>query len=384
MTNDETQKTKSLAKIALFLGGVICVFIAAAMTNYVIDPTGAFFQRERILRPAIAPTVAQMERVIKRDEKGCNDILIGTSVVLVLDTTTLPQKTCKLAFYGKGIQSYIKGIQILVDQGIDINHMIMFISYDQFYNQARFDYDISYIYGLDYPSDWYEKLFYLKTLLLLDLYETFFQMSQPAREDQFPKWNEDLQLTDLSIFSSIKYRWDTTVPNVPWPSQDARNQAIESLGPSTLVTENRDYQPVAFKALLGQVVALSEKHDFTITFVRPPNFYKNIAATHKQEFFDSYRQLLEISPYYDFSFDIQYLRDPALWIDMNHYNQDVAARVMQDLKTHGQAAPTFGKMVTKDNIDAHLKTLEQDVYTYFIDVKPYPPNTLIHETWLQK
>ena len=146
--------------------------------------------------------------------------------------------------------------------------MIMFISYDQFYNQARFDYDISYIYGLDYPSDWYEKLFYLKTLLLLDLYETFFQMSQPAREDQFPKWNEDLQLPDLSIFSSIKYRWDTTTPNVPWPSQDARNQAIESLGPSTLVTENRDYQPEAFKALLGQVVALSEK----------PRFHNHIRA----------------------------------------------------------------------------------------------------------
>lgn len=383
MTNNKPQENRCFSKIVLFLGSVVCVFIFSAIANYVIDPTGAFFQREPILRPAIAPTVGQVKRVINGDEPGCQDFLIGTSVVLVLDTTSLTQKTCKLVFYGKGIQSYIKGVKTLLDHGVQIDHLIVFISYDHFYNQSRFAYDISYIYGLDYPRGLYETLFYFKTLFFLDLYETAKQLYIPSNDSQFPIWNKDLRKTDLTAFEGLKYRWDISTPFVPWPSQEARNRGIEGLGPSTLVTENRDYEPEAFKALLRELVALSEWHQFDVTFVRPPNFYKNVAATHKQEFFDSYRQILEISPYYDFSYAIQYLRDPALWLDMNHYNKEVAKRIMRDLKNREVSAPDFGKVITKDNIDAHLKTLEEDIYQYFIDVKPYPPNTLIHDTWLK-
>ncbi len=379
---DEKFKKKDqvvMAHLKAFFITIPCVFIIVAMTNALIDPSGIFFNRDRILRPLSSTAWLPMQRLVDGKET-CHHFVFGTSRILVWDTTLLSNKPCKLSYPAKGLQSFIKGINTLIDHNIRIDSLVVTVERAAHYNQDRFSYKQSASLGLDYPSNVYDRIFAMKTLLYSNTYSNIETLLSEPKFEQYLR--KSYYKSDQHHFRQLRYRWRVGETHLLWDKPEDHVAAVNGVSAYPGVQQYRRYQPDKVISILGEIDALSKDHDFDVTYVRAPIFLKNIVATNKDEFFDAYKKLADFTSFYDFSYDVEYLKAPELWVDYSHYNKDVAARMLRNIGRR-PSEMSWGKYISNDNIDAHLKLFEENLYTYFINLKPHPPNTVIDESWLK-
>ena len=381
VNNEQLEKFGGAAiQIRAFFLTVFLIFISIPSINWIIDPSGLFFNRDRILKPYMSINWFPIKQIIERNEV-CDSLIFGTSRILIWDTSPLSSQSCKTPYMGKGMQSFVAGIKTIAEHDIKIGDVYITIERAMFYNQERFTYKRSAMLNLDYPSNYSENIFAFKTLLYTNTYSNIQEFLKEPSPDQYPVWKQNLYDSNLGQFQHLIYRWEAGLQHIKWKSSKERIQNVYRLPPYEVVTEYRDYDSGTVLSLLAEIKALSSKYNFNVTYIRAPIFIKNIVATNKEEFFDAYRQLVSHAPYYDFSYDIEYLKDPSLWIDSSHYNKAVSDQIIYNLHK-GNSGMDFGKYVTKDNIEEHLKKFEENIYQSFINVKPLPPNTIIHKSWL--
>ena len=381
MTNERpTNQHNSPKRIKQFFITVFCVFFIIASINLWIDPSGIFFNRDRIIEPRSSTAWLPMKLVIDRKEE-CHNFIFGTSRIYSWDTTPLREKTCKFSYPAKALQSFHSGLNTLINHQIKINNVIITVERAAFYNQEQFGYKKSAALGLDYPSNLMETVFAIKTLLYTNTHSNIQKYFSEPIESEYQR--ENFQKSDERIFRQLIYRWEPEFKNVKWKTSQEHTDAVNSAKAYSGVDLYRNYEPLPAINLLKKINGLSKKHNFKVTYIRAPIFIKNIVATNKTEFFDAYRRLANTTPYYDFSYDINYLKKPSLWIDYSHYKKGVAELIINDLNKKTTELQ-FGKYITKNNVDIHLAQFEKNIYKYFIDLKPYPPNTVIHSSWLKQ
>ena len=377
MTQNTTAKHSPAQNVKIFFIVVFFMFAFVPAVNFFIDPSGIFFNRDRILDPDFATSWIPMEKILNREET-CNSYIFGTSRIVVWDTNSLPGKPCKMSYPGKGLQSFLRDIKTLIKNGIEINNVIVTVGVQSFYNNERYLYEKSASISLDYPSTIKQAAFAYKTILYANTYTNIEKFISKPETGQY--WKKSFRDSDQDRFRQLKYRWELDKKHVKWNNPQEHTDAVNSIEAHPWVLQYRDYQPEQTLDIIREMILLSEQHNFKITFLKAPILLKNIVATDKNEFLDHYKRLAEVTPYYDFSHDIAYLKNPSLWMDYTHYKKKIADMMVADLNKNGQEMQ-LGKLVTKQNVDAHTSQLEKNVYQHFINTPPLPPNTIIDPSW---
>jgi|GEM_PF-2875321 len=376
-----TDKQCALINIKAFFITVAAVLALVPLINLYIDPSGIFFNRARIIAPAASANWTPMRHIIEGKEK-CHAFAFGTSRMLTWDTNELPNKPCKIMYPGKGMQSFLRGIKTLIKHNIKLNTVYITVERGAFYNQKRFGYKQSSAQSLDYPSNYNEIIFAYKTLLYANTFSNIKKILEKPTIYQYPAWDKFFREPNAVLFRHLIFRWESDLGHIKWKSNQERVNAIYNLPPYASVTAYRDYKPETIAKIIKEINFLAQKHNFKVIYIRAPIFVKNIVATDKNEFFDAYKLLANLTPFYDFSYDIKYSNNPSLWIDSVHYNKSVATLVTDNLGRNNSEM-TFGAYITKDNINAHITQFEENVHTNFLNKKPYPPNTEINKSWLK-
>lgn len=377
-----TQKTKTelspAQNVKVFFIVVFLMFAIVPAVNFFIDPTGIFFKRERILDPDFATSWIPMEKILAREEV-CKSYVFGTSRIVVWDTNALPGKPCKMSYPGKGLQSFLRDLKTLIDNGVEIERIIITVGVQSFYNHERYLYEKAASISLDYPSTLHQAAFAYKTILYANTFTNIEKLISKPEIGQY--WKKSFRESDQDRFRQLKYRWEPDKKNVKWNNPQEHTDAVNSIEAHPWVLQYRDYQPQQALDIIQEIISLSKRHNFHIKFIKAPVLLKNIVATNKNEFLDHYKQLAEITPYYDFSYNIEFLKAPSLWIDYTHYKKKISDMMVADLNTN-QNEMRLGKLINRNNVDAHISQLEENIYKHFINTKPLPPNTIIDPSWL--
>ena len=382
-TKELENNNLKIRSIKAFFTTVLCVFLVIPLLNFLLDPSGLFFYRERIIELDMASSWVATKQLIDGEET-CPNIIFGTSRIMPWDTSKTPDQLCKLSYPAKGLQSFVRDIKTLIKHDVELNKVIVTLGVDAFYNQERYTYQSEASEFLDYPSNFSEKIYGYKTLLyantLPNIEKTLLEPTvKQLLKKHFRGPNQD------KWFAQFRYKWRThnlVVYDEEWDSEEQRANAIYNMKPQPWVTEYQSYQPETAVKIIKEIIALSKEHQFSVTFIRAPVFTKNIAANDKDEFFDMYKKIANVTDFYDFAYDIKFSKNPSLWIDYTHYRKKVAYLMLD--KLYGNSDTEFGKVITKDNVDQHIDLFEQNMYEFFIDVKPHPPKTVIDESWIQR
>lgn len=375
--NTETE-TKNKSTVKAFFLSSFFIFLMIPTINIVIDPTTVFFNKKRILEPHLSMTWLPLQQVIS-SKTDCTAFLFGTSKILPWDTNKLNQRPCKLSYPAKGVQSYERALRILIAHGIKIDHVIITIEREMFYNQENFGYVSSAESGLEYPENYQEILYALRTILFANTWTNIQNFFAPPHEEEY--WRPHFRLPSETILRELHYRWEPGREQEKFANRQEHEKAINEIPSLWRVSKYDDYQPEQAMQSLKNIVSLAAQHNIKLVIVRPPTFVKNIAASEKNSFLDAYRQLAEIVGFIDFSYDIAYLSKPHLWIDSVHYRREVAKIIMENLNARPDDME-FGRYVTSENIEQHLQEFESNMYKNFINNTPHPPNTLIHKSWV--
>lgn len=369
--NTEFDGKKSL-RIAFI--ATIAILFLYALSNFLYDPTGVFFDRNEKPDLEIVNSGWMQVKEVMDHPQECNSFILSTSRGYVWDAGRLGDGWCKIVLVNRGIDSYEHTLRLFISNGVKIKNVILLPEYWQYFDVSRYRYFSTAYNILDYPATVAEKTYALYKLLFLppSVKELFYFARRISGQSmgQRMEWDAVIRKPSLEWFPIFSEKPER---RADWLNHQSATRAI---------LEQAHYEPEKVDRILKDIFALARTHGFKVICVIAPDSIKNFAASNKDFRFDIYRRLARIEPFYDFSDHIDISVDVSQWFDPTHYNVQIADRMIDDIR-NGSENMTFGKLITAENVDSQIQKIQADVHSHFIDHPPYPPNTLVDNSWLK-
>ena len=127
-TKELENNNLKIRSIKAFFTTVLCVFLVIPLLNFLLDPSGLFFYRERIIELDMASSWVATKQLIDGEET-CPNIIFGTSRIMPWDTSKTPDQLCKLSYPAKGLQSFVRDIKTLIKHDVELNKVIVCLLY---------------------------------------------------------------------------------------------------------------------------------------------------------------------------------------------------------------------------------------------------------------
>ncbi len=349
------------------------ILLLYALFNLIYDPTTVFFDRNEKPDLDLVNAGWMQVREVLDHPKECNSFILATSRGYVWDAGKLGGGWCKIVLVNVGINSYAHTLQLLVRGGVKIKQVILLPEYWQYFNVSRYSYYATEYNILDYPITVPEKVYALYRLLFLPptIKEVSYFMHRLSGHPMGQRLSWDAVIHKPSL------QWFPIFSQKP----EARADWLNHQTATRTILEEGHYEPEGADSALKEIFDMGKTYGFRVICVIAPESIKNIVASNKNDRFDIYRRLARIAPFYDFSDHIDISVDINQWFDPTHYNVQIADKMINDIRRGGNGM-TFGKLITTENVDTEIHDIQTEVYNQFIGRLPYPPNTLIDNSWL--
>lgn len=115
---------------------------------------------------------------------------------------------------------------------------------------------------------------------------------------------------------------------------------------------------------IKEINDFAKENNINIVFYFVPVYHKVYKLGNIIDYNNFKREIVKITPFYDFSGLNPITQDDKMWINLLHSNNKAGELIKQRLfsqKTEAPLIKDFGIYVTKDNIDKHIKLMTEQV-----------------------
>ena len=117
--------------------------------------------------------------------------------------------------------------------------------------------------------------------------------------------------------------------------------------------KNIDYNVNSIK----KIKLLIEKSGATFKVILLPSHYKKFFSYNPEDINYLKKELVKITPFFDFTTPHNYIINNDFWRDLYHYTKVPGEEIIRKIQSKETICKNFGQFVTRDNIDSHLINL---------------------------
>lgn len=344
---------KRLFKKCLLMSILVIIgFSPVIVFNYIVDPYGIFGDSFKERNIGINQRFAKMKYLINHPDRY-DSYLFGSSRVGRIPNETITEEKIYNMTYQTGVpEEHLSDIQVLLKNNVSLKKVIIGLD------------NLSYLVD----SEKFENNFLLKKykeglierLLLYIEYLTKRPsvdfLSELNKDKQF-KLTFDVYNTGRVLNEKLDHWIEEHI------EQHVKKKAFKT------ASWNRSYLPRIDQVIeeIKQIKDLAQKHSFELVIFINPMHAKTYLRQDFQDYFEFLRKLSEITDFYDFSGVNEITTNNYYYYETSHYRPIVGEMILEKLyplaeKKHNKQ--NFGMLVTKDNIEERIKTLESEIASY--------------------
>ncbi len=340
--------------LLIYLSLSLVIMIGVILLNYQIDSYAVFRNDYSQLYREPNQNYLKMEFLLEK-KHSYDSFIFGSSRVGKIDPEIIPNGKYYNMTYSEGVpKEHAENIQTLLDEDVKIKHVLLGLD--------EFSYHID---PISHTTQLLRCPHYLTDLNRQSRFEFLFKYLAvwPSSFDIKRLFKQYLFNDVYDVYEYDIYR--TGLPIVPGTVERAIEADIEG----HLKSEKFNY-PTKFKGRrieqtledIKKIISLSRKYTFELIVFINPIHKVTYLNTDFEDFQYFKRELVKLTPYFDFSGLNDITTNNYYYYDTSHYRTIVGKMIVDQIFNNKQDGDSnFGKWVDTSNIAFHLQTQRLEV-----------------------
>jgi hypothetical protein len=339
MNNSYKKFLKDLAKVFL---AFLLVTSPILYFNVIIDPYSVFLNK--VPNTFVEPNkrFLKVNHIVNNPDKF-NSFIFGSSRVNSVNPQNIPGETYYNMTYSMGYpEQHLKDIRTFHSNGVVIKNLLVGLDYKSLMNETL------YLKGdllrMEYPTTFYEKI---------QFYSSYFFI-RPTIE-MIKTATKSIHYLDKSeIFTTgVTYnrKSDSILSNNPAKHISRLTFSI----PSSNYIKNTKVDEAIL--VINKLIEYCKEHDINLKIFIHPTHITSYTNLNLDEYFYALKELSRISDYWDFSGLNSIASDNMFHYETSHFTRLAGDKITSKIYDNDTIIipDDFGRYVSKDNIDDHIK-----------------------------